>query len=123
MKFIRNVFTLLIAALTLLLGVLFALQNQTPVPLDLLVIRFEEQTLAVWILLAFLAGGLLGIVSSFGIALRARRAERRLRRQLAQRGPQAAGLAVVSGVAGHQPGPPAERRIPPSTLALSAARD
>jgi len=124
MKFIRNVFTLLVVALTLLVGVLFALQNQVLVPLDLLVIRFEEQSLAVWVLVAFLAGGLLGVASSFGVALRARRAERRLHKQLAQR--SGVGIEIAPGnssTAGGQPALAPGQRLLPSTAALGAPRD
>ena len=79
---------------------------------------------AVWILLAFLAGGLLGIVSSFGVALRARRAERLLRRQLAQRSSAVFEIApsTSSATGGQSPLPP-EQRLLPSTAALGAPRD
>jgi putative membrane protein len=64
MKFLRTLLTLLIVLAMLALGILFALQNKQPVPLDLLVYTFEPQSLALWVLCAFALGGLLGLVMS-----------------------------------------------------------
>ena len=69
----------------LVLGALFAVQNDAAVPLDLLVVSFGEQRVALWVLLAFALGGVLGILTSLGIILRLRTqlltANRRLSRQ------------------------------------------
>ncbi len=84
MKLLRK---LLYAALVLAMvavGVLFAVQNETLVPLDLLVYRFDPHSLALWILLAFALGGVLGLVMSSAIMLRQRASLGAARRQLAR---------------------------------------
>ena len=67
-----TVLALLLAVLVF--GVFFSLQNTQPVALDLLFVQLPEQYLALWVLLAFALGGLLGVlVSSFALMqLRAR---------------------------------------------------
>lgn len=73
-------FVLVLAALGV--GALFALQNEMPVPLDLLVYTFEPRSLALWILAALAIGGLLGMIASSAILLRLRASLGSTRRQL-----------------------------------------
>ena len=82
MKFLRNLLTLAIVLATVGVGVLFALQNKTPVPLDMLVYTFQPQSLALWILSAFAIGGILGLLVSSALMLRTRAALGSSRRQL-----------------------------------------
>ena len=82
MKLLRNVLTVLVSIATLVLGILFALQNKMPVPLDLLVYTFEPQSLALWILIAFALGGLMGMLISSFILVRTRAALGSSKRQL-----------------------------------------
>ena len=72
MEFARKLLYLLIAVAMVLLGALFAVQNDNAVPLDLLVVSLPERSIALWVLLAFAAGGLLGLLTSLGIILRLR---------------------------------------------------
>ena len=72
MKLLRKLLTLAIVLATVAVGVLFALQNKAPVPLDLLVYTFEPKSLALWILSALALGGLLGLFMSSAIVLRLR---------------------------------------------------
>ena len=74
MKLIRNLIFFLVAIVMLALGALFAVQNQATVPVDLLVISLPERSIALWILLAFAVGGVLGMLMSVGIILRLRTA-------------------------------------------------
>ena len=67
---------------TLGLGVLFALQTKLPVSLDLLVYTFEPQSLAVWVLVAFALGGMLGMMMSSFILVRTRASLASCKRQL-----------------------------------------
>ena len=60
MKLLRNLLTIFVVLATLGMGVLFALQNKTAVPLDLLVYTLGPQSLALWVLGAFALGGVLG---------------------------------------------------------------
>lgn len=82
MKFLRKILTILIVLATVGVGVLFALQNKVPVPLDLLVYTFEPRSLALWILAAFALGGLLGMLISSAIMVRMRASFSSTRRQL-----------------------------------------
>ena len=82
MKLLRNLMTVLIVLVMVAVGVLFALQNKVPVPLDLLVYTFSPQSLALWILGAFAAGGGLGLLMSSIIMLRLRTSVNSCKRQL-----------------------------------------
>ena len=82
MKPLRKLLTVLIVLAMLVVSVLFALQNKVQVPLDLLVYSFGAQSLALWILVAFALGGLLGMLISFVILLRTRASLKSARRQL-----------------------------------------
>jgi putative membrane protein len=82
MKLLRNLLTALVVLVTLGVGVLFALQNKIPIPLDLLVYTFEPRSLALWILLAFALGGILGMVVSSVILVRTRASLGSCKRQL-----------------------------------------
>ena len=64
------------------LGLLFALQNPDPVPLDLLVVQLPPRSLALWVLGALALGGLLGVVLSSFAVLRLRASLLAARRQL-----------------------------------------
>lgn len=51
-------------------GALFALQNTTAVPLDLLFIHLPERSMAVWLLAFFMSGALLGLLASSYLIVR-----------------------------------------------------
>lgn len=72
MNLLRRLLTVLIVLATIVVGVLFALQNTTLVPLDLLVYTFGPKSLALWVLGAFSIGGVLGMLTASGIILRLR---------------------------------------------------
>ena len=65
MKLLRNLLTLVLVIGAAAVGVLFALQNETPVALDMLVYTFEPRSLALWVLSAFAIGGLVGMLQLF----------------------------------------------------------
>ena len=83
MRFLRNLLTFLLLCGVLLVGMSFAVQNTVPVPLDLLFIQLAERSLALWVLLAFAVGGVIGMLTNIGLVLRLRAslmgANRRLR--------------------------------------------
>ena len=64
MKFLTKVLSALVVLATIAVGVMFALQNKAAVPLDVLIYTFGEQSLALWLLLAFTLGGALGMLMS-----------------------------------------------------------
>ena len=84
MKLLRNLLTVVIVLATLAVGVLFALQNKMPVPLDFLVYTFEPKSLALWVLAAFAVGGVLGMLISSVILVRMQASLAAVKRQLAK---------------------------------------
>ncbi|MBN7798937.1 LapA family protein [Parahaliea mediterranea] len=82
MKLLRKLLSLLIVLAMLAAGVLFALQNRDPVPLDLLVYTFESHSLALWVLSAFALGGVAGMLASGAVILRLRAGRSATSRQL-----------------------------------------
>ena len=69
MRLIKRLIAVAILLAVLAFGVLFSIQNTSPAPLDLLFVQLPEQRVALWVLLAFTAGGVLGVVVSlFAIA-------------------------------------------------------
>ena len=82
MKLLRNLLYIAIVVAMVAVGVLFALQNEIPVPLDLLVVSFEPRSLALWLLIAFALGGILGMLMSSLLVLRTRTALGSANRQL-----------------------------------------
>lgn len=84
MAFLRNLLLLVIALAMAAVGVLFALQNPQPVPLDILVMQLPARSVALWVLSALAIGGILGMALSFLAVLRLRARLASLRRQLAK---------------------------------------
>ncbi len=82
MKILRHLVTALVVLAMIAVGVLFALQNEVAVPLDLLVYQFEPRSLALWVLSALAIGGLLGLAISSVIMLRQYASLRSAQRQL-----------------------------------------
>jgi putative membrane protein len=82
MKQLRTLLTVIVVLAMLVVSVLFALQNKAPVPLDLLVYTLGPQSLALWVLVAFALGGLLGMIVSSVILVRTRASLSACRKQL-----------------------------------------
>ncbi len=82
MRFISKLLTFILLCSVLLLGMLFAVQNTALVPLDLLVIQLAERSLALWVLLAFAVGGVIGMLTCMGLVLRLRTALMQANRKL-----------------------------------------
>ena len=84
MKFLRKLITVVVVLAALAVGMLFALQNKTAVPLDLLVYTFEPRSLALWVLSAFAIGGILGMLACSTLMLRQRASLGAANRRLAR---------------------------------------
>ena len=84
MKLLRTLITIVIVLAMVAVGVLFALANDDPVALDMLVYTFAPRSLALWILLAFALGGVAGMLMSSLVMVRLRASAGRLQRQLAR---------------------------------------
>jgi len=83
MGFIRKLLALILAVGMAGVGVLFALQNAQPVPLDVLVMTLPPRSLALWVLGALAIGGVLGLFLSSFAMLRLRTRLSAARRQIA----------------------------------------
>lgn len=83
MGFLRKLLALLIAVAMAGVGVLFALQNADPVPLDVLFMTLAPRSLALWVLGALAIGGLLGMLLTSLAVLRLRARLMAARRQVA----------------------------------------
>ncbi|MDP4650537.1 MAG: lipopolysaccharide assembly protein LapA domain-containing protein [Haliea sp.] len=79
---LRRLVALLVLFAMVAAGVLFALQNHTPVGLDLLVVDLAPRSLALWVLVTLALGGLLGLLASSLIILRLRGSLALARRKL-----------------------------------------
>ncbi len=84
MKLLRNLLYIALVLAMVAVGVLFALQNEMPVPLDLLVVTFEPRSLALWLLIAFAVGGVLGMAMSSVLMVRTRTSLGSAKRKLAR---------------------------------------
>ncbi len=84
MKLLRNLLYIALVVAMAAVGVLFALQNEMPVPLDLLVFTFEPRSLALWLLIAFAVGGVLGMAMSSVLMVRTRASLSSANRKLAR---------------------------------------
>jgi putative membrane protein len=84
MKFLRHLLIFAVVLAAIGVGILFALQNTVPVPLDLLVYTFEPRSLALWLLSTLAIGGVLGMLASSAMLLRLRARLGTTRRQLAR---------------------------------------
>lgn len=83
MTFIRNLLALALALSMAGVGVLFALQNADPVPLDVLVMTLPPRSIALWVLGALAIGGVLGMTLSTLAVIRLRTRLSAARRQVA----------------------------------------
>lgn len=65
MRWLARIATIIFLLAVLAYGLFFTLQNDAVAPLDLLFMRFDDQRIALWVLLAFTLGGLIGMAVSF----------------------------------------------------------
>jgi uncharacterized integral membrane protein len=96
MGFLRKLLALALALAMAAVGVLFALQNAEPVPLDVLVMTLPPRSLALWVLGALAIGGLLGLLLSSIAVLRLRGRLMAARRQVANAQSELDRLRVTS---------------------------
>jgi uncharacterized integral membrane protein len=85
MNILKKLLYFTLALGMLALGALFAVQNTASVPLDLLVVYLPARSVALWVLLAFACGGVLGMLFSIGLVVRLRASLLKARRELARR--------------------------------------
>ncbi len=69
MRQIKRLLVFVLLLCVLLFGVLFSVQNTETVTLDLLFVQLPMQRVALWVLLAFALGGVVGMVISVSAIL------------------------------------------------------
>lgn len=72
LRTLRVLMGAVVLACTVAGGALFALQNTSAVPLDLLFIQLPERTMAVWLMAFFVMGAFLGLAAGSYLVLRTR---------------------------------------------------
>lgn len=82
MRWLKRLAVMLTLLCVLAVGLLFSLQNASTVPVDLLVYRTVERPIAVWLLLAFVLGGIIGMIVGSVALVKVQASRLRLRRQL-----------------------------------------
>lgn len=82
MRWIWRLLVILLLLGVLVLGLLFAIQNTTEVPVDLLVLQTVPRPLATWLIVAFVLGGVFGLLAGSAALLRLQARQMQLRRQL-----------------------------------------
>jgi lipopolysaccharide assembly protein A len=82
MRLIRSILVFFLLLLVLAVGLLFTIQNDVLVPLNVLVADLPAQRLSTWVILAFFVGGLAGLAASSIVIIRLQASRLRLRRLL-----------------------------------------
>lgn len=72
MRWLKGVFLAIILLLVLLVGILFAVNNQQSVPLNLIWTELPAASLSLWLLGSLAIGVLLGMLAMTGVYLRLR---------------------------------------------------
>ncbi|ALM52838.1 LapA family protein [Halomonas huangheensis] len=72
MRWLKGLIMAIILLVVLLIGILFATNNQQTVPLDLIWMQLPEASLSVWLLSALAIGVILGMLAMSGVYLRLR---------------------------------------------------
>ena len=82
MRWLARILVIIILLAVLAFGLFFSIQNDAVAPLDLLFVRFAEQRVALWLMLAFAFGGLMGMAVSLVALWRLKSQQLMLKRQL-----------------------------------------
>ncbi|WP_227368048.1 LapA family protein [Halomonas sp. M20] len=72
MRWLKGLLLAIILLLVLLLGILFAVNNQEAIPLNLIWMELPPASLSLWLLVTLAIGVLLGMLAMSGVYLRLR---------------------------------------------------
>ena len=86
MRLLVKILKLLLLILVVVTGLYFAMLNPEPVPLNLPLLPLPERSIALWVLLGFALGGVIGMLTSLGMNLRLRASLLRANRRLSAAG-------------------------------------
>lgn len=82
MNWLKTLLAAVIGLVILAVGILFTVHNTEPVAIDLVFVQLPELSLSLWLIIAFLCGGLLGLLLSsltiVTLRTRLRRAQRKI---------------------------------------------
>ncbi|HKK55997.1 LapA family protein [Marinobacter sp.] len=81
---LQKVLLILLVLCLVLVALVFSLNNQTAVPLDFLVYETQPHGVAVWIVMAFVAGALVGVLMTLLATVRKSVSRRNLEKRLAR---------------------------------------
>jgi putative membrane protein len=86
MRLLVKILKWLLLILVVAAGFYFAMLNPEPVPLNLPLLSLPERSVALWVLLGFTLGGVIGMLTSLGMILRLRASLLRANRRLSAAG-------------------------------------
>ncbi|GAA5169435.1 MULTISPECIES: lipopolysaccharide assembly protein LapA domain-containing protein [Halomonadaceae] len=72
MRWLKGLLLAIILLVVLLLGILFAVNNQQALPLNLIWVELPPASLSLWLLIALALGVILGMLAMTGVYLRLR---------------------------------------------------
>ena len=110
MKFLRNMLFFVLLGAVLMLGVWFAMENPAAVPLDLLVVQLSARSIALWVLLAFAIGGIVGMCINIALVVRLKAALMLSNRRLEEARQEAEAGAEGDAEGADAPGEKSEAR-------------
>ena len=110
MKFLRNMLFFVLLGAVLILGVWFAMENPAAVPLDLLVVQLSARSIALWVLLAFAIGGVVGMCINIALVVRLKAALMLSNRRLEEARQEAEAGAEGDAEGADAPGEKSEAR-------------
>ncbi|MBU2952658.1 LapA family protein [Marinobacter sp. F3R08] len=79
---LQKILTILLVLVLILLALVFSLNNQTAVALNLLLFETQPQGVAVWIIMAFVIGALVGVLMTLLATVRNSASRRTLQKRL-----------------------------------------
>jgi uncharacterized integral membrane protein len=85
MKWLRGSFITIVVLLVAFVAVIFVFKNSTPVTVDFFVVQISGYSIALWLVLAFLLGGLLGLLAGLPAYLHYRAEIRRRDRNITKK--------------------------------------
>ena len=85
MRVLQRLLVTVLLIVVLAFGVLFSIQNTDKAALDLLIIQLPEQQVSLWVLLAFVVGGMVGLLVSSAAIIRLKSQSLLLQRRLDKR--------------------------------------
>ena len=82
MRIIKTLLLIIIALAVFALSLAFITHNKTQVEVDLLILQLPVASLSSWLIVFFIAGGLLGLAASSLLIMREKQARLRVERRL-----------------------------------------